>query len=220
MSITCVRSLLQVKEALAIPADVVSKAKLYDARLEKDGHVSSSKVIRFISDYSQQLNETYGNMQLLLSRATQILQEQEKGPPSEDSDSLYDPDNDSGEEREGECERKKGTVVMSEEKQSERIQTRTPTPTPTSPRVPTSSKESASPHATLTTFFAPKSSGGASPSSSLAGQAKMKGKASVSPDSTGKTGYGFKKPHPRDSKTDSPPEKKTRLAEDEDKDVV
>jgi hypothetical protein len=76
----------------------------------------------------------------------------------------------------------------------------------------------------LTTFFAPKSTGAVSlSSSSLASQADMKGKASMSPDSVGKVDNRFKKPHPRDPKAttpDSPQKKKTKLLEEEDKNAA
>lgn len=108
--------------------------------------------------------------------------------------------------------------------------TPTPTPTSTSPRVlapsPPLKKSlpiSMSPQATLTAYFAPKSMGVVSSSSSLTCQAKMKGKASMSPDSLGKIDHKFKKPHPRDSKTtmpDSLQKKKTKLLEEEDKDAT
>ena len=43
-------ALLQVEEALHLPAEVVMKAKMFDAKLDRNDHISSKRVIAFMME--------------------------------------------------------------------------------------------------------------------------------------------------------------------------
>jgi hypothetical protein len=60
------RAITEVKEALSISADVVNKVRLFDARLEKEDHLSKSRIIRFLVEQAHQMEETADRMRLLV----------------------------------------------------------------------------------------------------------------------------------------------------------
>lgn len=66
-------ALSQVEEALYFPADAVAKAKMFDAKLERDGHVSSKRVIAFMVEQTVKLEEAYANMKVLVGNLTHTL---------------------------------------------------------------------------------------------------------------------------------------------------
>ena len=91
-------ALKQVKEALAVPADAVAKAKMFDARLEREGHISSKRVIAFMVEHTVKLEEAYTNMNVLVESLTHILPEVGEDAKTSSGDSGSESETDSEEE--------------------------------------------------------------------------------------------------------------------------
>jgi cell division septum initiation protein DivIVA len=59
-------AITEVRGAPSIPADVVNKARFFDARLEKEDHLSKSRIIRFLVEQAHRMEETADRMRLLV----------------------------------------------------------------------------------------------------------------------------------------------------------
>ena len=66
-------ALLHVEEALQLPAEVVMKARMFDAKLERDNHISSKRVIAFMMEQTVRVEAAYTNMRTLVGNLTHIL---------------------------------------------------------------------------------------------------------------------------------------------------
>jgi len=92
---TSAAALLQVETALSLPADVVMKARAFDARLERDDHVSSKKVIAFMMEQTATVEATFESMRTLVSNLTHILpriSEEDTGSSEDDTGSETEKD--------------------------------------------------------------------------------------------------------------------------------
>jgi hypothetical protein len=58
-------AIAHVREALAIPADVVNKAKLFEARLAQEGHLPRNKIIRFLLDQANRMDTVLAEVRML-----------------------------------------------------------------------------------------------------------------------------------------------------------
>jgi hypothetical protein len=91
-------ALVQVEDALKLPADVVMKARVLDANLEKDGHLSSKRVVEFMMEQSSTIQEAYQAMQVLVGNLTHVLPKfSEQSESSSDDDSADSSDTEAGE---------------------------------------------------------------------------------------------------------------------------
>ena len=77
-------SILQVKEVLGVPGDIWTKARCFDAQLERDGHLSQSKLIAFLMTQSAKMETTLVAMRKVVGHLTAIL---ESSSDSEDGGS-------------------------------------------------------------------------------------------------------------------------------------
>ena len=57
--------IVYVREALALPAEVVNKARLFEVRLAEEGTLSRNKIIRFLVDQAVGMERTLGEMRIL-----------------------------------------------------------------------------------------------------------------------------------------------------------
>ena len=60
------RALLEIREALTIPVDVVNKAKLYEEQLEAGEPLTRANVIRFLLDQGRKMEKTVGQLRGLI----------------------------------------------------------------------------------------------------------------------------------------------------------
>ena len=59
------RAIVSVREALALPADVVNKARLFEDRLSREDPLSRNKIIRFLVDEAATMEQTLEEMRTL-----------------------------------------------------------------------------------------------------------------------------------------------------------
>ena len=52
------KAIVNVREALALPADVVNKARLFEERLGREERLSRNKIIRFLVDQASSMEQT------------------------------------------------------------------------------------------------------------------------------------------------------------------
>ena len=71
------RAIVEVREALAIPADVVNKARLFEDRLSKEEHLSRNKIIRFLVDQATSMERCLEEMRTL---ADNMLLDEDPSP--------------------------------------------------------------------------------------------------------------------------------------------
>ena len=67
------KALLTVKEVIGAPGDVFSKARLFDAQLTKDGHLSNSKLIAFLVAQAAKMETALGAMRTLVNNFSESL---------------------------------------------------------------------------------------------------------------------------------------------------
>ncbi len=68
-----------MKEALSLQVDVLDKARLFDAMLEKEEHLSKSRIIRFLVEQTHWMEETADRMRGLVDSVIPEFQP-ERGP--------------------------------------------------------------------------------------------------------------------------------------------
>ncbi len=56
-SLASARAIAEVREILTLPMDMVNKARLFDEKLEKEDHLSKSRIIRFLVDQAHKMEE-------------------------------------------------------------------------------------------------------------------------------------------------------------------
>ena len=94
-------ALQQVEEALHLPAEVVMKAKMFDARLDRDDHISSKRVIAFMIEQTVKVEAAYANMRMLVGNLTHILPKVVEDSDSSDEDADFGSETDSREHGSG-----------------------------------------------------------------------------------------------------------------------
>lgn len=82
-----VRTIRKVKELIGIPGDVWAKAKMFDAQLEKDGHISGTKMVGFLMSQGAKMDITLGAMRATLTDFNNRLTELPGFSSEEDSSS-------------------------------------------------------------------------------------------------------------------------------------
>lgn len=58
------RTLIEVKDALTLPVDVVNKARLFNERLEREDKVSRGYIIRYLNDEARKMEKTWEQIKL------------------------------------------------------------------------------------------------------------------------------------------------------------
>jgi hypothetical protein len=71
------KAIVSVREALALPADVVNKARLFEERLGREERLSRNKIIRFLVDQASSMEQTLEDMRAL---ADNMLPDEEPSP--------------------------------------------------------------------------------------------------------------------------------------------
>jgi hypothetical protein len=54
-----------IKEVLSLPVDIVNKAKLFDAKVDKRNHLSKSRIIRFMVEQAHRTEDAFEKMRKL-----------------------------------------------------------------------------------------------------------------------------------------------------------
>lgn len=65
------RDVIEVKHALTLLVDVVSRTRLSDERLEREDKLSQGHIIQNLNDQARKMEKTWGQMQLLVENITQ-----------------------------------------------------------------------------------------------------------------------------------------------------
>ena len=71
------KAIVYVREALALSAAVVNKARLFEERLAEEGSLSRNKIIRFLVDQASSMEQTLGEMRIL---ADNMLPDEQLSP--------------------------------------------------------------------------------------------------------------------------------------------
>ena len=71
------KAIVNVREALALPVDVVNKARLFEERLGQEERLSWNKIIRFLVDQASSMEQTLEEMRTL---ADNMLPDEELSP--------------------------------------------------------------------------------------------------------------------------------------------
>jgi hypothetical protein len=76
----------EVKEAFSLPVEVVNKARLFDAKLDREDHMSKSRIIRFLVDQSRRMESAVDRLRHIWDNFQPVRTLQPEGtvatPPS------------------------------------------------------------------------------------------------------------------------------------------
>lgn len=64
------RALIEVKESLNLSTDIANKARLFNAKLDREDHVSKSRIIRFLVDQAQHMDQALDQIRVLVGNMT------------------------------------------------------------------------------------------------------------------------------------------------------
>ena len=62
----------KIREALALPGDVINRAQLFDEDVKKEGHLSGQKILTILVRYGHKMEAILGEMRKLLPRPMEI----------------------------------------------------------------------------------------------------------------------------------------------------
>lgn len=66
------RALVEVKDALTLPIDVVNRARLFDERLEREDKLNQRHIIGYLNNHTRKMEKTWGQMQLLVGNIVPV----------------------------------------------------------------------------------------------------------------------------------------------------